>query len=353
MARILVDDEKRCDLALTVVAPLELIMRGVTPSTVTLRATNNGKRACGGTITVPAPYSTAPAALPTGKLGPGQAVVVVPSIAYGAALPADDTLSFTLVAPGDTALGDNEARLHVLFSFCDLQLRRVGGPRVLGFEGALRYDFTVRNSGTADCTRASIAVGGSARRALATERYTVPPGQSVTDEVMVAVRRRMVRPGARAPISFAVSATGDVQAANNVQAHQPLVVRVGDSTARRPKNRNRLFTGTAKPARRVQGVKRRAGRVARVEIAIRRAGKRCNWLATAAGGLRLVPKGLGGTCDQPVWVRVDGTDDWRLRLRRALPKGRYTLFSRAVTRNGAVEGAFSFKDRNKIRFRIQ
>ena len=53
--RVLVDDEKRCDLGLSVVAPLELTMRGVAPSNVTLRATNGGQRACGGTITVPAP----------------------------------------------------------------------------------------------------------------------------------------------------------------------------------------------------------------------------------------------------------------------------------------------------------
>ena len=181
----------------------------------------------------------------------------------------------------------------------------------------------------------------------------MPPGQSVTDEVMVAVRRRMVRPGARAAISFAVSATGDVQAANDVQAHRPLVVRVGDTSARRPERGSRLFTGTAKPARRVPGVKRSARRVARVEIAVRRAGKGCRWMATRAGGLRIVPRGLGGACDRPVWIRVDGTDDWRLRIRRALPAGRYTLISRAVTRNGAVEGAYSFKDRNKLRFRIE
>ena len=221
MARVLVDAEKRCDLSLSVAAPLELVMRGLAPSSVTLRATNAGQRACGGTISVPAPYSLAPAELVTGKLGPGQSIALTPAIAYGAALPADGTLEFTLTAPDDAAKGDNVARLHVLFSFCDLELRRVETPRMAGFEGAQRYGFTVRNAGTTDCTRTAIAVGGSGRRALLTERYTVPAGQSVTDEVQVAVRRRTVRPGGRAPITFAVATTGDVRLANNTQRAAP------------------------------------------------------------------------------------------------------------------------------------
>ena len=175
----------------------------------------------------------------------------------------------------------------------------------------------------------------------------------MTDEVQVAVRRRTVRPGGRAPITFAVATTGDVRLANNVQRASPVVVRVGDTNARRPTRRNRLFTGTAKAARRVKGVKRRTGKVVRVELAVRRTGKSCRWLAGTGGGLRVVPKGLAGTCDQPVWILARGTEDWRLRLRGKLPKGRYTLLSRAVTRSGAVEGAFSFGDHNKVRFRIQ
>ena len=57
MGRVLVDAEKRCDLALELVRPLELVMRGKAPRPLTYRITNTGERACDGTVRLPAPYT--------------------------------------------------------------------------------------------------------------------------------------------------------------------------------------------------------------------------------------------------------------------------------------------------------
>jgi hypothetical protein len=51
MTRVLVDNEKRCDLELAIVSPVELVLRGVRPGSLTLRATNKGTRRCAGQVT--------------------------------------------------------------------------------------------------------------------------------------------------------------------------------------------------------------------------------------------------------------------------------------------------------------
>jgi hypothetical protein len=352
MSRLLVDAEKRCDLALTVTNPLELTLRGLAPSPVALRATNHGERACGGAITVPAPYSIAPATLETGKLDPGASVDLAAAVSYAGTRPVQDILAFTLGAPADPALTDNTARLRVAFAFCDLALVRVGGPKALGREGARRYGFTVRNRGTAACNDVGIAVGSAGYRVGRPEPYTVPAGSSVTDEVWVAARRKRVQSGLRATVGFMAVTAEDLDPANNLAVATPMIVRTGDTNAFRPEN-GRSFSGSARPGR-APGVKRRQLRIARVEIAIQAlGGDSCRWLSTAAGGLRIVPAGFAGACDAPVWVQVRGREDWRLRLAEKLPKGRYQLLSRAVLRNGVAEGAFSTKDRNRVKFTVR
>ena len=83
-----------------------------------------------------------------------------------------------------------------------------------------------------------------------------------------------------------------------------------------------------------------------MEIAIQEAGKECKWLSSIAGELRTVDAGAGGKCDELVWVAAKGTKSWRVELREKLPKGRYTLYSRAVLANGLPEGKFTSGDHN-------
>ena len=355
MARVLVDAEKRCDLSLSVAAPLEL---GDARARAVQRHAAGHERRPAARAAGPSrsrrPTASRPAELVTGKLGPGQSIALTPAIAYGAALPADGTLEFTLTAPDDAAKGDNVARLHVLFSFCDLELRRVETPRMAGFEGAQRYGFTVRNAGTTDCTRTAHRRRRQ-RAARAPHRALHGPGRPERDRRGPGRRPAPHRAAGRARADHVRRRHHRRRAARQQHAagRSPWSCAWGTRTRAGRPVATGLFTGTAKAARRVKGVKRRTGKVVRVELAVRRTGKSCRWLAGTGGGLRVVPKGLAGTCDQPVWIPARGTEDWRLRLRGKLPKGRYTLLSRAVTRSGAVEGKFSFSDHNKVRFRIQ
>jgi hypothetical protein len=94
-------------------------------------------------------------------------------------------------------------------------------------------------------------------------------------------------------------------------------------------------------------------RVRYVQISVQRSGKECRWLGSPRGELRTLDTGDGGKCDEPVWVTVSGTEQWKLRLRKALPKGVYTLRSRAVLANGVAEGRFSKGDKNLVRFRAR
>jgi hypothetical protein len=349
MARLLVDAEKHCDLGLSIAAPLELVIRGTGTAGVTLVARNGGLRACGGSVSVPGPYGMAPGTLQTGRIEPGQSVVLSAQVGRPAPYPVDDSLAFTLSSPADVAPGDNVARLHVAFSYCDLRLVRAGSPRFIGNEGTRLYEFSVRNAGTETCRSTAIAVGGAGARSGRIEPYSVPAGQSVTDEMEVRVRRG-TPVGRAATIAFTALDPAELLAVDNTLTSRPMVVRAGDSSARRPTGRRR-FSGTAKDGR-ARGVRKRSLKVARVEIAVRKAGKGCRWLSDSGGDLRKVTPGRRGACDEPVWVRATGTRDWRLKVRRALPKGRYTLFSRAVTANGVAEGRFGFKDGNKLRFRL-
>ena len=56
-ARLMIDADKECDLALEIVRPLEIGIAWGQPLPLTLRVTNVGTLACGGAIAVPAPYA--------------------------------------------------------------------------------------------------------------------------------------------------------------------------------------------------------------------------------------------------------------------------------------------------------
>jgi hypothetical protein len=184
----------------------------------------------------------------------------------------------------------------------------------------------------------------------------VSAGRSASDEIVVAVKRTP-RTGRSMPLRFRVVATGDVQPANDGAGFSPKVVRGADSNARRPTGGGRRLAGSSSPG---QGTRKgRRGRlgVERVDVAILRSGgKSCRWVASAGGNLQTVPATKAGrrkVCDAPVWVAATGTRHWRLKLMRKLPKGSYTLITRAVLADDLAENAFSAKDRNRIRFRVR
>jgi hypothetical protein len=348
MGRALVDAEKRCDLSLAVLSPVELVMRGLAPGAVTVQVTNKGARPCSGVLSLPAPWGVAGGVLDVGRLIPGQTVTEFLSLAYGAALPVNGTLDLSLVSPTDAAQGDNLVRLPVVFSFCDLALTVLGSPASLGTEGERTYSFSLRNVGTVPCRGAQVLVGAPGRLAVLPKPFTVAPGRSVEDKVDVGVVRG-VKSGTRPALAFRAFDPDDVSTLNNGAALSPMVVRVRDTNARKPV-RARLFRGRAS-AGAARGVSKKTLRVRRVQISIQKAGKDCVFLSSRRGGLRTVDPNDAGKCDARVWVTVKGTKHWTLRLKKRLPKGRYTLRSRAVLANGVAEARFTRGDHNLVSFR--
>ena len=349
-ARVLVDAEKRCDLSLAVLSPVELVLRGTRTGVATVRVTNNGTRRCAGVVSLPAPYLMAWDGN-AGMLSPGQSFTRSVEIAYGAAFPPDDQLSLSLAAPDDVALGDNVARLRVTFSFCDLQLTLAEQPLVLGTEGARRFSFTLRNLGTAACPASSVAASLPGVRSGVSTPVSIGAGRQITDEIDVGIVKG-TKSGTKPVLAFQAQSAEDVSMANNSVLSTPVIVRPGDTNIRKPSTAGRVFRGTS-TAGAAKGVSKKTLAVKRVEIAIQQTGKDCVWLSSVAGDLRTKDAGAGGKCDEKVWVPVRGTKAWRIELRKKLPKGRYTLFSRAVLANGVPEGKFGAGDHNQVKFRVR
>jgi hypothetical protein len=347
-ARVLVDSERRCDLALAILSPVELVLRGNRTGVATVRVTNNGTRRCSGVVSLPAPYAMVWDGS-VGTLAPGASFTRAVEIGYGAAYPPDDLLALTLTAPDDVSLGDNVARVRVTFAFCDLQLELAEQPAVLGTEGARRFAFTLRNRGTAACPASQVVAALPGVRSGTSSPVSIGAGRQMTDELEVGVVKG-TKSGTRPLLAFQAQSPEDISIANNGVLAAPMIVRPGDTNLRKPSARS--FRGTAS-AGAAKGVSKKTLAVKRVEVAVLRSGKGCRWLSSRAGDLRTVDAGAGGKCDEPVWVAARGTKAWRLRLAKRLPKGRYTVFSRAVLANGLPEGRFSTRDRNQVRFRVR
>lgn len=357
MGRLLVDAEKRCDLRLTITGPLELRLRGRNPGAVALSVVNTGQRACSGTIAATAPFALAGQPVATGRVAPGATVALPGAVTYApTALPARGQLELVLDAPGDVAPGDNVARVGVRFAYCDLRLRRFSGPASLPTEGRTTLGFSIANRGTAKCRTAGITVAQPGVRTDKRTAYTIPAGQSVTEDVTVRLARR-TRPGRKLALAYTVPVAGDARPADNVRRVRGAAVRPGDTDARTPTGR-RLLSGRAR-AGRAAGVPRRTLRVRRVQVALQFVAKRgrkarsCRWLAAARGSTQRVRPGARGRCDTPVWVTVRGTKRWSLKLRRRLPAGRFKLLSRAILVNGVTESVFSRRDGNQRTFTVR
>ena len=126
-----------------------------------------------------------------------------------------------------------------------------------------------------------------------------------------------------------------------------------------PREAPRLAGGCgvrARGLRRLSGTA--SGDVARVEIAMvrtsggaRTAAPRCRWL-TAKGRLKTRPPSQG-RCVNGQFVSARGKTRWRLRLRRRLPRGSYTVYSRAISADGGAESAFSNGDGNRLQLRLR
>jgi uncharacterized delta-60 repeat protein len=349
-ARLLLDTEKKCDLALSVPRPLEI---GIAPggtAPVDIQIRNAGSRACGGSVSVPAPYAlrsggaTGPIRVPV--LDPGTSKTYTADLSYGGPRVRDDVLTFTVVAsPADSNAQNDSQRVKVLFDFCDPAMRVIGKKLDFPSEGGRRVEFLLRNTGTIDCERLEVRAGAGARRLSAADRFTLRRGRSASETVSLGLAKK-VKPGRTTTLQArAVADRAANTGTDDVATITARVVGVGDSAARSASSRR--FGGTASSGR--GGASKARLRLRSVQIAVqRKSGKRCRWL-TGTSGRMSAPR----SCSNPRWLRASGTSRWSYVLRRALPAGSYVVRSRAVIRAGFAEASFSRRDGNLHSFRAR
>ena len=126
------------------------------------------------------------------------------------------------------------------------------------------------------------------------------------------------------------------------------VIGVGDSDVLR--TGRRLIAGRAGKGRGPIAAKRLA--VTAVDVAIRRLGPGCRWLASKRSA-QVPQRGAAASAARRRWLRADGARSWRLALDRSLPPGSYEVLSRARIRAGFREGSFSARDRTRVRFTVR
>jgi len=111
--------------------------------------------------------------------------------------------------------------------------------------------------------------------------------------------------------------------------------RNGNRRAERriPAGKAPVLTGTASYAVRVE-----------IAIATAQAGG-CRWITSTRVTFR---RERSRRCRRPTWLTAVGTSPWRLAFRRPLPRGRYTLFTRAIGVTGTTETRFTVADGNRL-----
>ncbi len=108
------------------------------------------------------------------------------------------------------------------------------------------------------------------------------------------------------------------------------------TTLTKPRGKVTVLRGTAKDD----------GKVAKVRAGIvRLRGKSCHGL-TAKGTFRKLAK-----CTAPILLTAKGTTRWSLKLRKALPKGRYVAYALATDDKGLAEGGYG--KRNRVAFTVR
>ena len=344
-ARLLIDADKRCDLNVEVPRPLEIAFDAGRPASVDVRVTNAGTRACAGALSVAGDYSLrrdgVGGPFETGLLGPGQVVEFAGlELALTGAPKRSDVVSFKLESAADANQANNTRAVRAIFRFCNLVIVPVEPGRLMPSEGSRRFEFTLRNLGTTLCRGVQVRVGGQGRRTSRPEPFTLRAGRSASETVRAALRDGT---SGEATIDFIAAADSDTEVANDTAQLGFTVVGIGDSSIRSAGRRT--FSGRAAGAGAPLSAKQR--RVKRVQVAIsRKAGKKCRW-ATRSGKLRK------RSCARPVWITAKGTRSWRLKLKRALPAGSYTVRSRAVIGAGFPEARFSAADGNLRTLRVR
>ena len=229
--RLLLDADKKCDLALDVPTPLELTFVGRKGTAAQISVENKGERPCGGEVTVAAPYKLG-RAVSTGVIEPGAKFVTsnVP-ITSSTIRRDDDVAKFSISVPGDGDTSNDVRGVRAVYSFCDLALSAVEKPSTIPNEGGRRVEVGVRNSGTRTCRSVKFSVPNGAGEG-ASKPYAIERGRSVSDDVWVS-SKSTAKVGKKATVTVkSASADEDVVAKNDSIRLTARVVGVGDTRVR-------------------------------------------------------------------------------------------------------------------------
>lgn len=341
--RFLLDADKKCDLAIDVPTPLELTFVGRKGTAAQISVENKGERPCGGDVTVNAPYKLG-RAVSTGVIEPGAKFVTnaVP-VTSSTIQRADDVARFSISVPGDGDTSNDVRGVRAVFSFCDLALRAVEKPATIPNEGGRRVEIGLRNAGTRTCRSVRFMVSNGSGEG-ASKPYSIERGRTVSDDVNVSAKAT-AKVGKKATVRVtAASSDDDIASGNDAIRLTARVVGVGD-TRIGSAGASRV-SGSATAGK---GVKadRNGIRLSRVEVAIRKLGSGCRWMSGSKFTNRKTT-----SCTPAGWKRASGTRAWSLSLAK-LAKGRYEVYTRAVTANGFKEGRFSARDGNRRAFRVR
>ena len=84
---------------------------------------------------------------------------------------------------------------------------------------------------------------------------------------------------------------------------------------------------------------------------VRTVGKRCQTLQKS--GRLKTSKKVGGRCVPAVFHDATGTSTWKLKLRKRLPAGRYTIYAQAVDAAGHAQTSFTKAASSMLSFRVR
>jgi len=96
------------------------------------------------------------------------------------------------------------------------------------------------------------------------------------------------------------------------------------------------------------------GSVARVQIAVTKAGKKCLRMTNARAKFKPAKKRgpKGKKRCEPRWLSAKGKAKWSFKLKKNLAPGRYVVIARAVDSEGLAESVFTRKAGNRYAFRV-
>jgi hypothetical protein len=258
------------------------------------------------------------------------------------------------------------ADISVAMTATDAQTVPSRGP----FVSPVTYTVTVTNAGPEQASGITLAIELTGHQAI--QEVTSQSGICTTTATAVTCGIDAIAPGRAEVVQVttmpdstadlgaranATSSSVDTHPGNNFAAATPEIVVVDPQPPPPTGDTTPPDTRITAPGRSTRGSSFRVFRgraadagtgVTGVELAVQRIDAGCRAL-TGPRGRFADPQ----PCTQLRWLRATGTNNWSYKLKSALPKGRYRVYSRATDGAGLVETGWTKADRNVVRFAVR